>query len=121
MRLLKIPGKPLHPPLTDASIGAYTAGVAALIAGRAGLQTPQMAHAALIAISFGLVLAAPTAITGLLDWLDIPKETPARTTATIHLVIMVTTTVLFALTWLAQRPGYNHGEIRTLGLVLGIV
>ena len=34
---------------------------------------------------------------------------------------MVTTTVLFALTWLAQRPGYNHGEIRGLGLVLGVV
>jgi uncharacterized membrane protein len=122
LRLVKgSPGKPLHPPLTDASIGAYTAGVAALIAGKAGLQTPQMAHAALIAISFGLLLAAPTAITGLLDWLDIPKGTPARTTATIHLVVMVTTTVLFALTWLAQRPGYNDDEIRDLGLVLGLV
>jgi uncharacterized membrane protein len=114
-------GKPLHPPLTDVSVGAYTLGVAALIAGKAGLQTPQMAHAALIAISFGLLLAAPTALTGLLDWLDIPRATPARTTATIHLVVMVATTVLFALTWLAQRPGYNHDEIRTLGLVLGIV
>jgi uncharacterized membrane protein len=122
LRLVKgSPGKPLHPPLTDASIGAYTLGVAALIAGKAGLQTPQMAHAALIAISFGLLLAAPTALTGLLDWLDIPKATPARTTATIHLIVMVTATVLFALTWLAQRPGYNDDEVRTLGLVLGIV
>jgi uncharacterized membrane protein len=121
LRLVKgSPGKPLHPPLTDASIGAYTLGVAALIAGKAGLETPQMAHAALIGISLGLLLAAPTAITGLLDWLDIPKGTPARTSATIHLVVMVTTTVLFALTWLAQRPGYNDDEVRTLALVLGI-
>jgi hypothetical protein len=29
--------------------------------------------------------------------------------------------VLFALTWLAQRPGYNDEEIRTLGLILGLV
>ena len=85
------PGKPLHPPLTDASIGAYTVGVAALIAGKAGLQTPEMAHTALIAISFGLLLAAPTALTGLLDWLDIPRGTPARSAATIHLIVMVTT------------------------------
>src|SRR5918911_4518938 len=120
-RLVKgSPGKPLHPPLTDASIGAYTLGVAALIAGKAGLQTPEMAHAAEIAISFGLILAAPTAITGLLDWLDIPKGTPARTIATIHLFVMVAATVLFALTWLAQRPGDNEDEVRTLGLVLGI-
>ena len=83
MRLLKgFPGKPLHPPLTDASIGSYTLGVAALIAGKAGLQTPEMSHAALIAISFGLLMAAPTAITGLVDWLDIPRGTPARTVAT---------------------------------------
>jgi uncharacterized membrane protein len=121
LRLVKgAPGKPLHPPLTDASIGAYTVGVAALIAGKAGLQTPEMAHTALIAISFGLILAAPTAITGLLDWLDLPKGTPARKAATIHLFVMVTATVLFALTWLAQRPGYDDDEIRTLALVLGI-
>ena len=121
LRLVKgSPGKPLHPPLTDASIGAYTVGVAALIAGKAGLETAEMSHAALIAISFGLIVAAPTAITGLLDWLDLPKGTPARTAATIHLWVMVTATVLFALTWLAQRPGYNDDEIRTLALVLGI-
>jgi uncharacterized membrane protein len=122
LRLVKgSPGKPLHPPLTDASIGAYTLGVAALIAGAAGLQPPQMAHAALIGISLGLLLAAATAFTGLLDWLDIPRGTPARTAATIHLVVMVITTVLFLLTWLAQRPGYNEDEVRTLALVLGIV
>jgi uncharacterized membrane protein len=122
LRLLKgSPGKPLHPPLTDASIGAYTLGVAALIAGAAGLQPPQMAHAALIAISFGLLLAAPTAITGLLDWIDIPRDTPARTAATTHLIVMVVATVLFLLTWLAQRPGYNEEDVRTLALVLGIV
>ncbi|HET6996997.1 MAG TPA: DUF2231 domain-containing protein [Solirubrobacterales bacterium] len=115
------PGKPLHPPLTDASIGAYTIGVVALIAGAAGLQPPQMAHTALIAISFGLLLAAPTAITGLVDWLDIPRGTPARSMATLHLGVMVTATVLFALTWLAQRPGYNDGEVPTLALILGIV
>ena len=122
LRLIKeAPGKPLHPPLTDVSIGAYTAGVAMLVAGAAGLQEEQMAHGALIAISVGLIVALPTAITGLLDWLDIPKDTPARTNATIHLFVMLAATVLFAFTWLAQRPGYNDDEIRTLALVLGLI
>jgi uncharacterized membrane protein len=122
LRLVKgSPGKPLHPPLTDASIGAYTVGVAMLVAGALGLEEEQMAHGSLLAISFGLIVAAPTAITGLLDWLDIPKGTPARTTATIHLFVMVAATVLFALTWLAQRPGYVDDEVRTLALALGLV
>lgn len=65
-----------------------------------------MAVGSLIAISGGLLLARPTALTGLLDWLDIRRGTPTRTIATIHLFTMLTATVLFALTWLAQRPGY---------------
>ncbi len=115
------PGKPLHPPLTDASIGAYTVGVAMLIAGALGLEEEQMAHGSLIAISFGLLLASPTAITGLLDWLDLPRESPARSAATIHLFVMVGATVLFALTWLLQRPGYNDDEVRTLAFVAGLI
>src|SRR3954447_16014338 len=114
------PGKPSHPPLTDASIGAYTVGVAMLVAGELGLQERQMAYGSLIAISGGLILAAPTASTGLLDWLQLEKGTARRTAATIHLLTMVTATLVFAGAWLAQRPGYNHGKIETLGLVLGI-
>jgi uncharacterized membrane protein len=114
------PGKPSHPPLTDASIGAYTAGVAMLVAGRLGIESEQMAVGSLIAISVGLLLAAPTAITGLLDWLALPKGTPARTVATVHLLTMMTATVLFALTWLAQRPGYDDAEVRVLALILGL-
>jgi uncharacterized membrane protein len=41
--------------------------------------------------------------------------------ATVHLLTMLTATVLFALTWLAQRPGYVDEEIRSLGLVLGLI
>jgi hypothetical protein len=39
----------------------------------------------------------------------------------VALVAMVTATALFVLTWLAQRPGYNDDEVRTLALVVGIV
>ena len=114
------PGKPLHPPLTDASIGSYTLAVVALVAGKAGLETAEMSHAALIGISFGLLLAAPTAITGLADWVDLPRDTPARRIATIHMVLMLATTALFALAWLLQRSGYDDGEVRTGALVAGL-
>jgi uncharacterized membrane protein len=113
-------GKPSHPPLTDASIGAYTVGVAMLVAGKLGLEKHQMAYGSLIAISGGLALAAPTAITGLLDWLQIEKGTARRTVATVHLLTMVTATLVFAGAWLAQRPGYVHGQVKTLGLALGL-
>src|SRR5919198_5195435 len=100
------PGKPLHPPLTDVSIGAYTVGVAMLVLGAFGVEEEQMAHGALLAIGGGLAGATPTALTGLLDWLDLPKGTPRRTTATVHLIVMVTATVVFALAFIAQLDGY---------------
>jgi uncharacterized membrane protein len=114
------PGKPSHPPLTDASIGAYTVGVAMLVAGALGLEEEEMAHGSLIAISGGLALAAPTALTGLLDWLQIEKGTTRRTVATIHLLTMVSATLVFAGAWLAQRPGYLDDQVESLGLALGL-
>ena len=92
-----------------------------LVLGALGVEEEQMAHGALLAISLGLILAAPTALTGRLDWLDIPKETPARTVATIHLIVMVSATVLFAFTWLAQLDGYKDDEVRGLAVALGLV
>jgi uncharacterized membrane protein len=114
------PGKPAHPPLTDASIGAYTVGVAMLVLGALGVEEEQMAHGSLLAIGGGLALALPTALTGLLDWLDIPKGTPARTTATIHLFVMLSATVVFALAFIAQLDGYDDGDVKTLALALGV-
>jgi uncharacterized membrane protein len=113
-------GKPSHPPLTDASIGAYTVGVAMLVLGALGVEEEQMAHGALLAIGGGLLVAAPTALTGLLDWLDLPKGTPARTVATVHLFTMIAATGLFALTFIAQLDGYEHDRVETLAWILGV-
>jgi uncharacterized membrane protein len=114
-------GKPSHPPLTDVSIGAYTAGVAMLALGAAGFQEEPMAHGALLALSVGLLVALPTALTGLLDWLDVPRGTPARKLGWFHLAAMLTATVLFAATWLLHLPGYRDGEVTTPAVVVGLI
>jgi uncharacterized membrane protein len=114
------PGKPSHPPLTDASIGTYTAGALMLLLGTLGVEERQMAHGALLAVSLGLILAAPTALTGLLDWLELPKGAPVRTVATVHLFTMVAATVVFALTWVAHLDGYDNGRVEAPALVLGL-
>ena len=79
-----------------------------------------MSTGALLAISGGLIVALPTSLTGLLDYFDIPKRTPARKLAVYHLLVMLTATATFAATWLAQRPGYDDGEVTSLGLILGV-
>jgi hypothetical protein len=43
------PGHPSHPPLTDVSIGAATIAAVLLVLGEVGVETPAMAHGALLA------------------------------------------------------------------------
>jgi uncharacterized membrane protein len=114
------PGHPSHPPLTDVSIGAYTVGTLMLVLGALDVERAQMAYGGLLAISGGLLLALPTALTGLADWLDLPHDTPARTTATVHLLVMASATVGFTLAWLLQRPGYLDGDVRTGGWLAAV-
>lgn len=121
-RLLKgWPGKPVHPPLTDVAIGAYTVGVAMLVAGAIGIEEEQMAHGGLLAIGGGLAITVPTALAGLFDWLDLEKGTPARRAATIHLIAMVSATVLFAFTFIVQLDGYRNDHVETFGWILGLL
>jgi uncharacterized membrane protein len=115
------PGKPSHPPLTDVAIGAYTVGVAMLVAGALGLEEEQMAHGALLAIGGGLAVSLPTALTGLLDWLQIEKGTPRRTIATVHLIAMLLATAAFAVTFLTHLDGYDDGTVEGQVAVLGLV
>ncbi len=51
----------------DASIRAYTVATVMFVLGALGLQRTQMAHRALLALSGGLIVAVPTAITGLIE------------------------------------------------------
>ncbi|MBW3663333.1 MAG: DUF2231 domain-containing protein [Actinobacteria bacterium] len=111
MRLLKIAlhgfrGHPLHPPLTDVSIGAYTVATIAVVLGWAGWKEELMAGAGFVAVIVGLGAALPTAVTGLADFLKIPNDSGARRTGWLHLAIMVTATLLFALAAILLYPGY---------------
>lgn len=115
-----LPGKPSHPPLTDISIGTYTAAVVMLLLGEFGVEEEAMAHGALLTISLGLLVAVPTAVTGLLDWRDLDVGSPARKIGTAHLVSMLVATALFATTWVAQLGGYRRGEIEGLAVLLGV-
>src|SRR5215217_1803628 len=79
------PGHPIHPPFTDATIGAYTAATAFAVLGALGVSEENLAKAFWLALLVGLVATVPTAGTGLVDWLRIERGTPLKRTATSHL------------------------------------
>lgn len=116
-----LPGHPLHPPLTDVTIGAYTFATVAAIVSKAGIASHGFATAWWLALVIGLISSALTVTSGVLDWLNITWGSELWKTATIHALAMVTATVFFVLAIIFGHGGYAHHEVTTGSLILTIV
>ncbi|TML43127.1 MAG: DUF2231 domain-containing protein [Actinobacteria bacterium] len=116
-----LPGHPLHPPLTDATIGAYTAATVMGFASIVGVAEKGAAHGWWLALIVGLIFTVPTALSGFADWLTIEWGSPLWRTASTHLLAMVTATVFFLIAALVGHSGYTHGAVRTAPYILTLV
>jgi uncharacterized membrane protein len=120
--LLKgMPGHPLHPPLTDATIGIYTGATVFGVLSVLGVSEHNTATAWWLALVLGLIVTVPTALTGLIDWLAIERGTPLFRTATSHLLAMVSATIFFLLAAILGHGGYVDREVEALPLLLNLV
>jgi nitrite reductase/ring-hydroxylating ferredoxin subunit/uncharacterized membrane protein len=91
-------GHPLHPPLTDVVVGAWTSAVALDWLGgkRAGPAADWL-------VALGVLSAVPTAAAGLNDWATL--EGPTRRLGLVHGTTNVVATGLFGASWLARKTG----------------
>jgi uncharacterized membrane protein len=106
------PGHPLHPPLTDATIGTYSFATVAAVLSKVGIAEQEAAQGWTLALIVGLIFTAPTALTGFADWLQIARRTPLWRIATAHLIAMVTATVFFLV---SIGAGYSDGIDGVIG------
>jgi uncharacterized membrane protein len=113
-----LPGHPIHPPLTDATIGAYTAATVMAVASVVGVAHVGAAHGWWLALVVGLLVTVLTALTGFADWLTIEWGSPLWWTATWHMLSMVTATVIFLIAALVGHSGYKHGAVEAFPFVL---
>ena len=116
-----LPGHPIHPPLTDATIGAYTAATVAGFASVIGVAHVAAAHAWWLALVIGLIATSLTALTGFADWLTLEWGSPIWKTASWHMASMLTATVFFLIAALTGHSGYNRGAVESLPFVLTVV
>src|SRR4051794_15262375 len=115
-----LPGHPLHPPLTDVTIGMFVLGTALAVLGAIGAIGDAAGKACWLGLLGGLILAVPTAGTGFADWVRLEWGSARWRTATQHLTAMVCAVVLFAVAAWLQHRGYQRGEVTTGGLVFSI-
>jgi nitrite reductase/ring-hydroxylating ferredoxin subunit/uncharacterized membrane protein len=102
-------GHPLHPMLTDVTIGAWTSAVALDLFPS---ETTDEAATALIGV--GVLSALPTAVTGLSDLTDV-ESNPERAVGGAHALGNISALVLFASSYIARKLGRKRAGI-TLSL-----
>lgn len=122
-------GKPLHPPLTDVTVGAYFIGPLLSIVAfvfRGEEWSSDLFRAGGWVLVVGAVSSALTLLTGFADWLDTERGTQIRRMANAHAVTMLLLTGV-VLVSLATRYLGDTGEepsVRTAVLdliTLGLV
>jgi uncharacterized membrane protein len=116
-----LPGHPLHPPLTDATIGIYTFATVAGLIEVLGITERNGAIGWWLGLVAGLVATVPTALAGLADWLTISWRTDLWWTATWHLLAMVTATVFFLLAAIFGHGAYTHANVSAGAYVRTVV
>jgi nitrite reductase/ring-hydroxylating ferredoxin subunit/uncharacterized membrane protein len=99
-------GHPVHPPLTDVVVGAWTSALLLDVLGG-----PETEAAADRLVATGVLAALPTAAAGASDWAELRGG--SRRVGVVHALGNTTALTLHALSWTARRRGN-----RTRGVAL---
>jgi uncharacterized membrane protein len=116
-----LPGHPLHPPLTDATIGAYTFATVAGILSKVGVAEHGFAQAWWLGLVVALCTTVLTAAAGFIDWLTITWGSELWKTATAHAIANLTAGALFLVAAIVGHAGYVDHAVTTGAFILTLV
>jgi uncharacterized membrane protein len=121
LRLVRgFPGHPLHPPFTDATIGAWTLGTLLVLLSWLGISERETVEGGYLAIVAGLVLAVPTIVTGFFDYLDIPRGVPRWRAASAHWLATITATSVFLVAAALLHDDFEAGKAGASGALTAL-
>ncbi len=116
-----LPGHPIHPPLTDATIGAYTFATIAGFIQVVGITSHAGAYAWWLALSIGAITSLATVLTGFLEWLTISSGTPLKRSATTHALVMAAASVFFVVAIVIGHKHYTRGLVGTAPYLFTVI
>jgi uncharacterized membrane protein len=116
-----LPGHPLHPPLTDFTIGSYGFATVAAFLNVVGIVDRSAAVAWWLALVVGLCSTALTATTGFVDWIEIEWGSPTWKKATWHLTVMLAASGVFLAAALVGHDDYAKGIVGAGSFVLTVI
>jgi uncharacterized membrane protein len=116
-----LPGHPIHPPLTDVTIGAYTFAMIAAFIQVVGITDHAGAIGWWIALVIGAISSGATVLTGFFDWLTISPGTPLKRTATTHALVNASASVFFVIAIIIGHKHYSEGLVGTGPFILTLI
>jgi uncharacterized membrane protein len=116
-----LPGHPIHPPLTDLTIGAYTFATIAAFTDVVGITAHNGARAWWLALVVGAISSTVTVTTGFLDWLTISPGTPLKRTATTHALANAVASVFFVIAIVVGHHPYSRGDVSAGAFILTVL
>ena len=116
-----LPGHPLHPPLTDVTIGSYTFALIASFIQVVGITQHNGAIAWWVALVIGAISSSATVLTGFAEWLTIEWGSPLWRTVTWHGLVNATASVFFVLAIIFGNKHYSHGLVGTWPFILTVL
>ncbi len=113
-------GHPLHPLVTGAPMGAWTAALVLDTADMVGSGSQRFGQAAQLSVGLGVLGSAGAALTGLTDWQHTHDD--ARRVGSVHGALHTVALVLYGLSWRDRRRGARGRAVvlSTLGYGLTI-
>jgi uncharacterized membrane protein len=116
-----LPGHPIHPPLTDATIGAYTFATVAAILSKVGVAEHGFAQAWWLGLIVALCTTVLTAAAGFVDWITITWGSELWKTATAHAIANITAGVLFLIAAIIGHGGYVDHAVTTGAFIVTLL
>ncbi|PXX62372.1 putative membrane protein [Nocardia tenerifensis] len=115
-------GHPFHPILVTVPIGAWVGSLVFDIGSHIVDDPDFLARGAVWLLAIGVLGALAAATIGFLDFLAIPRGTPAFRTGLIHMSLNLAVTVAYALNFWWRNSGDGpHGAVPAGPLVLSIL
>lgn len=107
--------EPADASLAGAAVAAFTLGMAGTTAAWAGIAEVETAAVGFLALVTGVVLAVPTVATGFLGYLNVPRGSALRRTATARWATMTAAVALFLVAAAILDDGYRSGDVPAAG------
>ena len=112
---------PIHPMLVHFPIGFLVLSFLLDLVNMAFPEVPNLVRGSFYAMLLGIITALLAAVPGFVDYSDIRRDHPGKTTATRHMTLNLMVVAIYGLNLWIRSSALSHPKISLLPLLLSII